>query len=128
MIVKSKCEYCGGPFEGRRGKRFCTKRCAMAEWWLLNRTRFVQAECVECGQIFERGRKDQRFCSDYCQQVSWINRNHERVRELDRNRCQRDYDKRRMEAKERSVPKAPTLKPNGKNYSMSPPASARNVA
>ena len=71
---KNVCAVCGADFEGKKGKKYCSKRCkdkAIYRKKIASTQRPVQGnfesgKCYSCWKKFKRKFANEKFCSDAC--------------------------------------------------------------
>lgn len=92
------CAVCDKPFEGIKGKMYCSDSCKTTAY--LHRhpeRRFkpkTKGTCPVCGTAFE-GISLKQFCSKTCWQKDWSRRNPEKVKAIKNKWLQANYEKRK---------------------------------
>ena len=71
-MAKIKCKECGQEFVGRKGRKFCSRKCYISDWKKRipghNKGEWFESKCLYCGIVFVNGKRGytKKFCSRKC--------------------------------------------------------------
>lgn len=156
MQAKGFCAECGGLFCGRKGTRFCSKRCrarrTSREWVKKNRDKKIAKDrrayvkekerriaalqqaptsCPNCNTEFTRTRADKKYCSSRCRRNSNLRRYYKsdkgRRKMAEYKASHPDYAERKRAAR-RIIEATQDYKNSRKEYWGRPENAARRKA